>query len=145
MPADLVRDSESQSVADDGRETVGVLASGLLVGGLDHHAHERFGARGAQQHAPGVAEFGAHLFDRALQLLIRSHAGAIDTAPSHPAFVKSTLTVERTVEITYDKDRMNAGEVLALVQGQGYAIADVSTREADLEDVFLHLTSKPRE
>ena len=70
---------------------------------------------------------------------------AIDTAPSHPAFVKSTLTVERTVEITYDKDRMNAGEVLALVQGQGYAIADVSTREADLEDVFLHLTSKPRE
>jgi len=70
---------------------------------------------------------------------------AIDEAPSHPAFVKSTLTAERIVEITYDKDRMNAGEVLALVQGQGYAIADVSTREADLEDVFLHLTSKPRE
>ena len=70
---------------------------------------------------------------------------AIAEAPSHPAFVKSTLTAERSVEITYDKDRMNAGEVLALVQGQGYAIADVSTREADLEDVFLHLTSKPRE
>jgi ABC-2 type transport system ATP-binding protein len=38
---------------------------------------------------------------------------------------------------------MNAGEVLALVQGQGYAIVDVSTREADLEDVFVSLTSEP--
>jgi ABC-2 type transport system ATP-binding protein len=65
---------------------------------------------------------------------------AIATAPEHPAFVKSTLTGERIVEITYDKDRMNAGEVLALLQGQGYAIADVSTREADLETVFLNLT-----
>jgi hypothetical protein len=28
---------------------------------------------------------------------------------------------ERVVEITYDKDRTNAGEVLAMVQGQGWA------------------------
>ena len=69
----------------------------------------------------------------------------IAEAPQHPAFVKSERTAERTVEITYDKDRMNAGEVLALLQGQGYAIADVVTREPDLEDVFLHLTSAPRE
>ena len=40
---------------------------------------------------------------------------------------------------------MNAGEVLSLLQGQGYAIADVVTREPDLEDVFLHLTSAPKE
>ena len=45
------------------------------------------------------------------------------------------------MEVTYDKDRMNAGEVLALVQGLGYAIVDVSTREADLEDVFVRLTT----
>ena len=64
--------------------------------------------------------------------------------PQHPAFVRSERTAERTVEITYDKDRMNAGEVLALLQGQGYAIADVVTREPDLEDVFLHLTSAPK-
>jgi ABC-2 type transport system ATP-binding protein len=67
----------------------------------------------------------------------------IAAAPSHPAFVRSELAGERMVEITYDKDRMNAGEVLALLQGQGYAIADVSTREADLETVFLHLTKTP--
>ena len=35
---------------------------------------------------------------------------------------------------------MNAGEVLAAVQRGGLGIVDVSTREADLEDVFLNLT-----
>ncbi|BEU99074.1 ABC transporter ATP-binding protein [Novosphingobium olei] len=65
----------------------------------------------------------------------------VSAAPQHPAFLKSTVAGERTVEITYDKDRMNAGQVLALVQDQGYAIADVSTREADLEDVFVRLTT----
>jgi ABC-2 type transport system ATP-binding protein len=69
----------------------------------------------------------------------------IAEAPRHEAFVKSELVGERVVEITYDKDRMNAGGAIALVQGQGYAIEDVVTREADLEDVFLHLTSAPKE
>ena len=65
--------------------------------------------------------------------------------PEHPAFLKSETLGERTVAITYDKDRTNAGEVLALVQGQGFAIVDVTTREADLEDVFVSLTSAARE
>ena len=34
-----------------------------------------------------------------------------------------------------------AGQVLALVQAQGFTIIDVTTREADLEDVFVALTS----
>ncbi|WP_068071125.1 ABC transporter ATP-binding protein [Novosphingobium lentum] len=67
----------------------------------------------------------------------------IAEAPAHPAFLKTRLSGERQVEITYDKDRMNAGEVMAVVQGLGYAIQDVSTREADLEDVFVSLTSDP--
>ncbi len=45
------------------------------------------------------------------------------------------------LEITYDMDRTNAGEVLGVVQGLGFAIVDVTTREADLEDVFVTLTS----
>lgn len=61
--------------------------------------------------------------------------------PSHPAFVKCEKTGERTIEVTYDKDRTNAGEVLAQIQAQGLAIVDVTTREADLEDVFVSLTS----
>ena len=62
--------------------------------------------------------------------------------PSHPAFVKCAGVGERGIEITYDKDQTNAGEILALVQGQGLRIVEVSTREADLEDVFVRLTSE---
>ncbi|WP_126172931.1 ABC transporter ATP-binding protein [Altericroceibacterium xinjiangense] len=65
----------------------------------------------------------------------------VTTPPSHPAFLKSEKTGPRAVEIAYDKDRLTAGQVLNLVQEQGYAIEDVTTREADLEDVFVQLTS----
>ena len=34
---------------------------------------------------------------------------------------------------------MNAGEVLAALAADGLAIVDVSTRDPDLEDVFLSL------
>ena len=60
---------------------------------------------------------------------------------SHPAFHKCEKVGDHVLEITYDKDRSNAGEVLALIQGMGLGIVDVTTREADLEDVFVSLTS----
>jgi ABC-2 type transport system ATP-binding protein len=65
----------------------------------------------------------------------------VTQAPTHSAFEKSELVADRTVEITYNKDRMNAGEVLTAMQGLGLGIVDVTTKEADLEDVFLRLTS----
>jgi ABC-2 type transport system ATP-binding protein len=68
----------------------------------------------------------------------------IGALPAHHAFLKCEKTGERTLEITYDKDRSNAGEVLASVQAQGFAIVDVTTKEADLEDVFVRLTSAAR-
>ncbi|WP_425229101.1 ABC transporter ATP-binding protein [Sphingomonas sp.] len=60
-------------------------------------------------------------------------------APQAPCFEKIVLKPARVLEITYDKSRVNAGEVLAAVQADGLGIVDVSTREADLEDVFLSL------
>ncbi len=60
--------------------------------------------------------------------------------PSAVCFQKIELKGTRTLAITYAKDKVNAGEVLAAVQADGYGIVDVSTREADLEDVFLNLT-----
>lgn len=60
--------------------------------------------------------------------------------PDAICFEKIVLKGERTLEITYKKDRANAGEVLAAVQASGFGIIDVSTKEADLEDVFLSLT-----
>jgi ABC-2 type transport system ATP-binding protein len=64
--------------------------------------------------------------------------------PSHPGFLKCVKSGERVLEITYDKDRSNAGEILSALQAQGFAIIDVTTREADLEDVFVSLTSEAR-
>ena len=60
--------------------------------------------------------------------------------PDASCFEKIELKGERTLAVTYRKDRVNAGEVLAALQKDGFGIVDVSTREADLEDVFLNLT-----
>ena len=60
--------------------------------------------------------------------------------PAAPCFEKIVLKGERVLEITYSKAKVNAGEVLAAVSSEGLGIIDVSTKEADLEDVFLSLT-----
>jgi ABC-2 type transport system ATP-binding protein len=62
--------------------------------------------------------------------------------PMEEAFLKAEVVSARTIEITYDRDRSSAGQVLALIQQHGYAIEDVTTREPDLEDVFVSLTSQ---
>ena len=64
----------------------------------------------------------------------------LDAAPDAGCFDKVVLKGNRMLEITYNKARVNAGEVLAAVTRDGLGIVDVSTREADLEDVFLNLT-----
>ena len=65
----------------------------------------------------------------------------IDDLPGLPCFDKVERIGERTIAITFDKRKVNAGEVLTALQGTGLGIVDVSTREADLEDVFLNLTT----
>ncbi len=62
--------------------------------------------------------------------------------PQATCFEKVALKGERTVVITYDKQSVNAGEVLAALAAAGLGVVDVSTREADLEDVFLSLTRR---
>lgn len=63
------------------------------------------------------------------------------SAPAHEAFVKVQWDGARGVEVTYDKDRLSAGQVLGILQAQGLTVEDVTTREADLEDVFVQLTA----
>ena len=60
--------------------------------------------------------------------------------PMEENFLKADVLDPRTLEITYNRDATSAGQVLAQVQSHGYAIEDVTTREADLEDVFVQLT-----
>jgi len=65
----------------------------------------------------------------------------VTAPPVSESFLKSEVIGERTIEVTYDKSRVTAGQVLGLVRDQGFVIEDVTTREADLEDVFVQLTS----
>ena len=62
------------------------------------------------------------------------------TAPDAPCFQQIEVSGERQLTITYRKDQVNAGEVLAALGRDGYGIVDVTTRDPDLEDVFLQLT-----
>lgn len=64
----------------------------------------------------------------------------VATLPTSPVFQKVELKAGRTLVITYSKVTSNAGAVLAAVQAAGFSVVDVSTREADLEHVFLNLT-----
>ena len=48
----------------------------------------------------------------------------------------------RTLSVTYDKREAQAGDILHRLTAAGLGIVDVSTREADLEDVFLKLTKR---
>ena len=66
----------------------------------------------------------------------------LDSVPTNDCFENIALIDERTIEITYRKDKVNAGQVLAAVQRDGLAIVDVRTRDPDLEDVFLSLVSE---
>ena len=65
----------------------------------------------------------------------------IGTIPTNACFENIELVDERTLEILYRKDRVNAGDVLGALTAGGLAIVDVKTREPDLEDVFLSLVS----
>ena len=75
--------------------------------------------------------------EKAVEVTVDRDLGAV---PDAPCFDKIEMIGERTLAITYRKDRVNAGEVLTALQKDGLGIVDVSTREADLEDVFLNLT-----
>ena len=60
-------------------------------------------------------------------------------APQNVCFSAVTLQGQRSLAITYAKDKVNAGEVLAALQRDGLGIVDVVTKDPDLEDVFLQL------
>ncbi len=49
----------------------------------------------------------------------------------------------RTLKFRYTPGEMNVGDIILALQAAGYGIADLSTDESDLEDVFLQLTRQP--
>lgn len=80
--------------------------------------------------------------DKVLELTIDRD---LDNVPAELASCKAVeLKGPRQLAITFDKRSTNAGAVLAMLSAAGLGVLDVSTREADLEDVFLELTSGPK-
>ncbi len=69
---------------------------------------------------------------------------ALDTdlaeAPVIEGATRVDLLDSRRLDILYDKSRIQAGAILTRLQAMGLSVVDVTTREADLEDVFLELT-----
>lgn len=60
--------------------------------------------------------------------------------PTNLGIGKVELRGPRQLAITYDKSETQAGAVLHALTDAGLGVVDVSTEEADLEDVFLSLT-----
>jgi ABC-2 type transport system ATP-binding protein len=69
-------------------------------------------------------------------------ADDLEAAPTLAGTRRVQLLGPRHLDILYDKRETQAGAVLQRLADQGLSVVDVSTREADLEDVFLQLTGR---
>ncbi|MFN7399058.1 MAG: ABC transporter ATP-binding protein [Sandaracinobacter sp.] len=70
-------------------------------------------------------------------------ADDVTTVPAIEGVTRVDLLDSRRLDILYDKQTVQAGAILARLQAAGLSVVDVTTREADLEDVFLELTGTP--
>lgn len=70
---------------------------------------------------------------------------AIDHIPQSLTAFNAEMPSPGRLVFCYPPSKTQGGEVLAAIQDAGLAVADIQTREADLEDVFLRLTSQPDE
>ncbi|MBZ6377513.1 multidrug ABC transporter ATP-binding protein [Pacificimonas flava] len=64
----------------------------------------------------------------------------LSEVPEGLPVMKAELKGARELVLTYDRAETGAGRLLTALSDRGLTVEDVSTREADLEDVFLHLT-----
>jgi ABC-2 type transport system ATP-binding protein len=80
----------------------------------------------------------AQASDKVLSILVDRD---LDAVPTALAGYRAELRGTRRLAVTYDKRTGSSGPILAAVIGAGMGVEDVSTEEANLEDVFLHFTS----
>ncbi len=64
----------------------------------------------------------------------------LDAVPAALARFQVHLVPPRRLVFHYKPSEARIGDILDAVRGAGLAIADLSTYESDLEDLFLHLT-----
>ncbi len=82
--------------------------------------------------------------DKILVVTVDRDLDAAPTGIAGIAGIGGTVELRgpRTLGITYDKREAQAGDILHRLTETGLGVVDVSTREADLEDVFLKLTAR---
>jgi ABC-2 type transport system ATP-binding protein len=68
----------------------------------------------------------------------------LDEIPAALGRFETELPEPRRLIVRYQPSRENINEVLAAVRDAGLAIIDLSTKETDLEDIFLQLVQTPR-
>lgn len=61
--------------------------------------------------------------------------------PALPETIKGSKAPDGTLRLTYAAKITSADQILDIIRRAGITIADITTEEADLEDVFLSLTS----
>jgi len=71
----------------------------------------------------------------------------IEDLPDGLSAVAKTYPVEvldgRRLKFSFPPSKINSGDIIGNVQAAGFGIVDVTTREAELEDIFLKLTGQP--
>ena len=65
----------------------------------------------------------------------------IDAIPAALEAFRTERPGPRQVSVSYPPSRAHSGEIIAAIQDAGYKITNLTTKEADLEEVFLRLTS----
>jgi ABC-2 type transport system ATP-binding protein len=82
----------------------------------------------------------ARLDSKTLRITVDRDIGAI---PESLAAFELSREGPRRLTLRYEPSRFRVGTVLAALQEAGIGIVDLSTEEADLEDIFLELTRRP--
>ena len=69
----------------------------------------------------------------------------VASVPAALSAFHAQLEGTRALRVAYPPSTVTSGQILAAIGEAGLGIIDVSTREADLEEVFLKLTQAPAE
>jgi ABC-2 type transport system ATP-binding protein len=67
---------------------------------------------------------------------------AITDIPALLADYACTIKDEKHISLRYAPSKINAVQLMDMVRAAGFGITDISTKEADLEDIFLQLTGR---
>ncbi len=69
----------------------------------------------------------------------------VDAVPPSLSTFNTEIAGERQLRVAYPPSMVNSGQVFSAITDAGLGIVDVSTRETDLEEVFLKLTQAPED